>query len=91
MSAVMKRTYRKIEPMHLGYAKGRFECYASTSAVRAEIKERWGVEYPSQALHYYWTKANKRPDHGASLYATSAEARGAARLAVSDSDPGDES
>lgn len=77
MSAVMKRTYRRIEPLHLGYARGRFEALASTSAVRAEIKQRWGADYPHSALHYHWKIANER---------------NAARAAAvsSDSDPADE-
>ena len=53
-----KRKYNKIDPAHLKYAKGRFAEFASTSAVRAELRVL-GTLYPHNALHYYWTRANK--------------------------------
>lgn len=52
-----KRKYNKIAPDHLAYARKRFAEFASTSAVRAELKAMGG-EYPHNALHYYWVKAN---------------------------------
>lgn len=53
-----RRKYQRISPEHLEYAKGRFVLMASTSAVRAEIKSIYGVEYPHNALFYWWKKAN---------------------------------
>ena len=52
-----KRKYNKIAPEHLKYAKGRFAEFASTSAVRAELKAQ-GTLYSHSALHYWWVKAN---------------------------------
>lgn len=53
-----KRKYNKIAPDHLAYAKRRFGEFASTSAVRAELKAMGG-EYSHSQLHYYWHQANK--------------------------------
>lgn len=53
-----RRRYNKIAPEHLAYAKRRFsQEFASTSAVRAELKAM-GADYPHGALHHYWTQAN---------------------------------
>ena len=52
-----KRAYRKIAAEHLSYARKRFSEFASTSAVRDELKAM-GAEYPYNALFYYWKKAN---------------------------------
>ena len=54
-----KRKYNKIAPEHLKYAKARFAEFASTSAVRAELKAKGG-SYEHPALHYYWTLANPK-------------------------------
>lgn len=53
-----KRAYKRIDPEHLAYAKARFAEFASTSAVRAELKARGG-EYSHSQLHYYWHRANQ--------------------------------
>lgn len=76
MSAVMKRSYRRIDPEHLKYARKRFGEFAATGAVRAELRAMGG-EYSHSQLHYHWHQANKRD---------------AARAAVSssDADPGDQ-
>lgn len=59
-TAATKRRYQRIAPEHLEYARRRFAEFASTSAVRAELKAQ-GAEYPHNALHYYWVKANPKP------------------------------
>jgi hypothetical protein len=75
VNPMVKRSYRRIPPDYLAYAKSRFEAMASTSAVKAELMAKFGADIPHSALHYYWTKANKRTE---------------ARAAVSDRDTGDE-
>lgn len=56
-----RRRYNKIAPEHLAYAKRRFsQEFASTSAVRAELKAMGG-EYPHNALFHHWKKYNDRP------------------------------
>lgn len=53
-----KRAWTRIDPEHLAYARTRFAELASTGAVKAEIKAKWGVEYKHNKLHHYWTQAN---------------------------------
>lgn len=52
-TAAPKRRYQRIAPEHLEYAKRRFQEFASTSTVRAELKAQ-GHEYPYNALFYHW-------------------------------------
>lgn len=58
----VRRGYRRISSEHLAYARSRFAQLGSTSAVRAELKARFGADYPHSALHYWWKKANPRPE-----------------------------
>lgn len=52
-----KRKYQRIAPEHLEFARRRFGEFASTSAVRAELRAMGG-DYAHNALFYWWKKAN---------------------------------
>ena len=84
MSDTPKRRYNKISPEHLAYARKRFAEFASTSAVRAELKAM-GADYPHNALAYYWHQAaKKRKAALATMAAIDQE------IASADPDPADE-
>lgn len=59
-TAAPKRRYQRIAPEHLAYARKRFAEFASTSAVRAELRAQGG-DYAHNALFHHWKKYNDRP------------------------------